>query len=289
MSAKADVAPTFEEIFAMSPNEGGRCRTPGPPDTDEPRLFGGLLLGHAVFAASIESRPCHSLHALFVGAGEKKTPLQVDVVRTRDGRGYDTREVKIHQANRLLLVGLTSHHLGDDGPDHQIERPDAPSPSSLEDQRTARSRRAQSRGQGAKRYLAEHMLDLRPVEVVPESMGGAERRRLVWFRPRQPIGGELALHQAVIAFASDIGLVQVGLRPHRRPGDGSALQATSLDHTIHFHRQASADGWLLYDQHTSVAAHGRGLSHGTIFTADGTLIATVSQEFLARRRAPRQL
>ena len=36
---------------------------------------------------------------------------------------------------RLLLVGYTSHHGGDDGPAHQLAMPDLPPPEALEDRR----------------------------------------------------------------------------------------------------------------------------------------------------------
>ncbi len=62
------------------------------------------------------------------------------------------------------------------------------------------------------------------------------------------------------------------------------MQSASLDHTIWFHRPFRADEWLLYDQASPSASGARGLGIGRVFTEDGTLVATVAQEGLIRRR-----
>ena len=94
---------------------------------------------------------------------------------------------------------------------------------------------------------------------------------------------DTALHQAVIAFASDMGLVHVALQVHGTLGGADPLQATSLDHAIWFHKAADANDWLLHVQRSPVTAEGRGLSHGVIYARDGRLVGSVAQEFLARR------
>ena len=192
--------------------------------------------------------------------------------------------MRISQEGRLLLLAMTSHHRGgDDGPEHQIAMPDVPPPEALEDQQRVRDARAQAKGRPFRRYLSEEMLDARPVEMPLGRDAGIEGRRALWFRPRRPIAGGEAVHQAAVAFASDMGLVQVGLQAHNTVGDRSPLQVTSLDHAIWFHREVSCDDWLLQVQRSPVAAYGRGLAHGAIFTRDGRLVASTTQEFLARR------
>jgi acyl-CoA thioesterase-2 len=274
---------TFEDLFALRAAGADRWAAPGPPDTDEPRLFGGLLLGHAIVAVSEATKPCHALHALFVGAGSKREPLDLAVTRTRDGRSYATRHVELRQQDRLLLVGFSSHHGGDDGPEHAIAMPDVPPPETLEDQYLIRVRQCEARGIPPKRHLVEELLDIRPVEL-PLGTRGVEGRRAIWFRPRQPLSGDQTLHKAVIAFASDVGLVHVGLLAHIKLGDGARLQATSLDHSLWFHREAPANDWMLHVQRSPIAAHGRGLSHAAIFTRAGQMVASAAQEFLARRK-----
>jgi acyl-CoA thioesterase-2 len=53
------------------------------------------------------------------------------------------------------------------------------------------------------------------------------------------------------------------------------------------HRPFRADEWLLYAQDSPNLHGSRGLSRGSIFTRDGTLVASVAQEGLVRlRRRP---
>ncbi len=279
---------TFDELFALTPESAAasgaaRWTAPGTPPTEEARLFGGLLIGQAIVAASAATKACHSLHALFIGVGGKSAPFDIEVQRTRDGNSFATRRVEIRQGDRLLLAGYTSHHDGDDGPDYQSAMPDLPPPEALQDQRITRARHAEARGQAARRYLAEEMLEARPVELPPVPKGGGAPARAIWFRPRAAIAGGAAIHRAAIGFASDFGLVHAGLLAHGRAG-GGPVQAASLDHSLWFHRAATADEWMLHVQHAPSVAHGRGLSRAEIYRRDGTLVASVAQEFLARHQ-----
>ena len=58
--------------------------------------------------------------------------------------------------------------------------------------------------------------------------------------------------------------------------------ATSLDHSLWFHRPVRFDRWHLYTQRTLAIVGHRGLAQGTIHDEDGRLVATVMQECLAR-------
>ena len=90
------------------------------------------------------------------------------------------------------------------------------------------------------------------------------------------------MHQAALAFASDFGLVSVGLQAHHASGDRRRLDVTSLDHAIWFHREASVNDWLLQVQRSPVMTEGRGFAYASIFTRDGRLVASAAQEFVAR-------
>ena len=271
---------TFNDLLSLTRITDTAWTSPGVPRTDEPRLFGGVLIAQAILAASADAPACHALHAFFIGVGEKQSAFDIAVTRTRDGRSFATRQFEISQANRLLLAGHSSHHNGDAGPAHQADMPDVPPPESLEEQRVLRARRAEAAGRPARTYLLDVMLDVRPAEL-PQT--GAHPERAVWFRPRAAFRGDAAMHRAVIGFASDVGLVQVGLLHHGR-NENPAVQAASLDHSIWFHGEAAADDWLLHVQRSPVLGRGRGFSLGTIFSRDGRLVASVAQEFLARTR-----
>jgi acyl-CoA thioesterase-2 len=57
----------------------------------------------------------------------------------------------------------------------------------------------------------------------------------------------------------------------------------SLDHAMWFHRDFRMDEWLLYAIESPSASNARGFTRGSIFSADGKLVASVVQEGLMRR------
>ena len=56
----------------------------------------------------------------------------------------------------------------------------------------------------------------------------------------------------------------------------------SLDHAVWFHRPVRMDEWVLYDTTSPSASGARGLAIGSLFAADGPMLATVVQEGLLR-------
>ena len=60
------------------------------------------------------------------------------------------------------------------------------------------------------------------------------------------------------------------------------LQNASLDHAMWFHRKLDLDGWFLYTIESPITRNARGFSRGSIFSKDGKLIASCTQEGLIR-------
>jgi acyl-CoA thioesterase-2 len=92
------------------------------------------------------------------------------------------------------------------------------------------------------------------------------------------------VHQAVLAYASDFTLLDTALIAHGKLLFDADVQLASLDHALWYHRPFRADAWLLYVQDSPSAYGARGFCRGSIFTRDGTLIASVVQEGLMRQR-----
>ena len=88
----------------------------------------------------------------------------------------------------------------------------------------------------------------------------------------------------MLAYASDLTLLDSSLVAHGRTVFERSIQAASLDHALWFHRPFRADEWLLYTQDSPSASGARGFSRGLIFTRDGSLVASVAQEGLIRPR-----
>jgi acyl-CoA thioesterase-2 len=105
----------------------------------------------------------------------------------------------------------------------------------------------------------------------------------LWLRARAPLPDDPALHRALLAFASDMSLLDTSLLPHGK-SIFSNVQVASLDHAMWFHRPFRADEWLLYAQDSPSASGARGFNRGAIYKRDGTLVASVAQEGLIRPR-----
>jgi acyl-CoA thioesterase-2 len=251
------------------------------PDDRSQRVFGGQVLAQALVAAARTApsgRDCHSLHAYFLRAGDPAAPILYEVDRSRDGGSFSVRRVVAIQHGEQIFVLASSFQKTEGGFEHQAAMPAVPPPESLAD--------GLSEGDAT---LLKGLWRSRPFEFRPVQPRGLSDRPArapldhIWFRATGPLEGPLALHQAFLAFASDMSLLDTALLPHGK-GLFSNVQVASLDHAMWFHRPFRADDWLLYAQ-DSPSAHGaRGFSRGMIFSRGGTLVASVAQEGLIRPR-----
>jgi acyl-CoA thioesterase-2 len=132
-------------------------------------------------------------------------------------------------------------------------------------------------------FERERPIELKPVEYQRYfSREPREATFNVWIRTTGRLPDDPAIHQCVLAYASDMTLLDASLIPHGRTVFDQAIQPASLDHALWFHRPFRADDWLLYAQDSPSASGARGFSRGLIFTRDGTLVASVAQEGLIR-------
>ena len=107
----------------------------------------------------------------------------------------------------------------------------------------------------------------------------------VWLRAIGPLPGDPAIHRAVLAFLSDMTLLDAVLGAHGHSVFDIGLQVASLDHALWFHRPFRADDWLLYAQDSPTSCGARGFARGLLFTRDGRLVASVVQEGLIRPKS----
>jgi acyl-CoA thioesterase len=61
-----------------------------------------------------------------------------------------------------------------------------------------------------------------------------------------------------------------------------SISTTVLAQTLAFHEPFHAGEWLLLDHHSSWAGRGRSQGAGTVFTADGRLVASFTQVNMVR-------
>ena len=226
-------------------------------------------------------RRLHSIHAYFMRPGDDTQPITFSVERMRDGRSFSTRRVHAIQHGKPILSMSASFQTPDHGMDHQDPMPDAPDPMTVP---SLAEVFADVDHPGARHLSQDRAIELRHVEgnlfVAPATEQVADQR--VWMRAIGELPDDPLVHEAVMAYASDYSLLESILRRHGKGWRTPGLRAASLDHAMWFHRPARADEWLLYAQHSPSAQGGRGLGIGRMFTAEGTLVATVAQEGMLR-------
>jgi acyl-CoA thioesterase-2 len=105
----------------------------------------------------------------------------------------------------------------------------------------------------------------------------------IWLRARGRLADDPNLHRVLLAFVSDMSLLDTALLPHGK-SIFSKVQVASLDHAMWFHRPFRADDWLLYVQDSPSASGARGFNRGAVYRRDGVLVASVAQEGLIRPR-----
>jgi acyl-CoA thioesterase-2 len=134
-------------------------------------------------------------------------------------------------------------------------------------------------------YERERPIILRPVTYERYEGKKVESATFnIWIRCAGPLPDNPAIHQCVLAYASDMALLDAALIPHGLSVFDRQIMAASLDHALWFHRPFRADEWLLYSQDSPNSSGARGFSRGMIFAMDGTLVASVAQEGLLRPR-----
>lgn len=257
------------------------------------RVFGGQVFAQALVAAQRTApadRDAHSVHGYFLRAGDLAAPIVYFVDRPRDGGSFTSRRVTAIQHGEAIFHLSASFHITEPGLEHQMAMPDVPAPESLAPELDLIREMADRIPEPLRAFLTQDRpFDFRP--VVPYDPFVAEVRepsRHVWFRALSHLPDERIIHQAVLAYASDYGLLPTALNPHGISFRDQRLQMASIDHSVWMHRPFRADEWLLYAMDSPAAAGARGFTRGTIYTREGTLVASVAQEGLMRVRGTPQ-
>lgn len=270
--------------------EANIFRGPSPPSTWQ-RVFGGLVIAQALVAAArtVETKSPHSLHAYFILPGDPAVPIVYEVDRIRDGRSFATRRCVAIQHGRAIFSLAASFQMAEEGLSHQISMPQVPDPESLAGEKELLERFGKSLPEPAWLYFSRQWpIELRPVDLSRFVCGSAptplEPVQHLWVRATGRLPDDPALHRAVLAYLSDMTLLDTALVVHHRTILDASLQVASLDHALWFHRPFRADEWLLYAQESPTSGGARGLTRASLFTRDGRLIASVMQEGLIRQR-----
>ena len=284
----ATAARLVDELVALMQLEplGGDKFLAQSEDIGTPAVFGGQVLGQSLAAASLTvgaDRPVHSMHAYFLLPGEH-APIEYSVDRVRDGRSFTTRHVVARQQERIIFEMSASFQTVDDGVEHQFAMPTVVGPEGLIseiDQRIALGDRLPERWRI--KGLEPHGIEYRRVEaddlLTPEVRPSESA---IWMRAIAPLPDDPVVHRALLAYASDHGLLRAAMLPHGLSFMSGQVRPASLDHAMWFHRDFRMDDWLLYVLDSPSAGGARGLCRGSLFTRDGRLVASTAQEGMLR-------
>ncbi|SHE95580.1 acyl-CoA thioesterase-2 [Ferrithrix thermotolerans DSM 19514] len=257
------------------------------PKEERQRVFGGQVAGQALVAAgrTVSRGAVHSLHAYFLRPGDPNIPILYQVDRIRDGSSFTTRRVVAYQHGKAIFNLSASFHIAEDGVSHQPEMPVVPDPEELP---TFEERMAPWIGSSSPKrqdwITRPKPIDQRFIDPVGKVLYSIDKMPIqrVWMRADGTLPDDPLIHACVVAYASDMSLLNSAMVPHGLSWDSDNVMAASLDHAMWFHRPFRADEWFLYDQESPNAYGARALARGHIFSRNGDLIVSVVQEGLVR-------
>ena len=286
-STEASLVNDLVDLLRLAPLGGDRFRAESQ-DIGTPVVFGGQVLGQALMAANLTvdaDRPVHSMHAYFLLPGEH-APIDYVVDRVRDGRSFTTRHVVARQEDRIIFEMSASFQTAAEGIEHQSPMPAVAAPEGLVselDQRLAIG--DQMPAKWREKGLAPHGIEYRQVEPNdPLHPAVRPSEYQLWLRAVAPLPDDPLLHRALLAYASDHGLLRAAMLPHGLSFFRGNVRGASLDHAMWFHRDFRIDDWLLYSMDSPSAGGARALCRGSIYTRDGVLVASTAQEGMLRVR-----
>lgn len=244
-----------------------------PAESAEGRdvVFSGQLLGQMMMASDRHAagKDIRSVHAVFARAGSYRSPIELEVESLQAGRTWASDTVTARQGGKLLAratVLLTTQD-----PDlmrHGPAMPDVTPPDGLP---------ADPAGQA---FPGAH---LRPVPGEP--MAGDVPLEAAWHRFDRSLES-VAANQAVLSWATCGRLIGLAIRPHADTVDyGQAhltLSTGVIGHTLHFLERFDVSRPLLITQEATKAAAGRVYGRGSVFTADGVLVAAFEQDSMVK-------
>ena len=286
-----DVATELLSLLDIEQLEVDLFRGIGSGGETTTRIFGGHVIAQALMAAyrTVPDRLCHSLHAYFIRPGDPAVPVIYQVDRARDGGSFTTRRVVAIQHGKQILNLSASFQVTEDGWDYQHEMPPTSGPENWSGRPELREKYANDIPEKYREdFLRERPIDIREVEPRDffDPQPASDRNRL-WFRMEAAKGQDPQMQHCLLAYASDMNLLGSSLRPHGLTWFQGRVMTASLDHAMWFHGPIDFSDWHLYDLDAPWTGGARGFNRGLIYSDDGRLVASVTQEGLMRPLKPK--
>jgi acyl-CoA thioesterase-2 len=235
------------------------------------RVFGGQILAQMITAAAEASpdKSVKSLTVLFPREGDTSKPMRYRVDKLQDGRTFGTTEITATQDGKVISAAILSLHADEDGLHRSAPPPEVGDPEAAPRQDIP--------------MVPWEIRVVGGVDLAAREPGPA--RLEMWMRA-PALGPERAVHQALLAHATDLTLIGTALRPFEGISQADStitLHTAVTSHSVWFHQPFRLDDWLLVAQESPVVANGRAFGRGDVFTQAGEVVASFAQESMIRR------
>ncbi len=268
-----------------------------------------------------EGRLPQSIHGYFIAAGDIHQDVLFDVENLRDGKSFSSRRVNATQRDGAIFTAITSfQEYGQDGfqfhdpaPDVAVQPEDLPSVKEL-------MRPYEKVSPLAAYYAKESPFDIRHVTPTvllgngnnssdngnngndggkgkkDSKIGGQGRsqnstpgsahteggHQLVWMKADGNVDASQTIHRALLALGCDQIMMEPILRRAGISFTTKGISFASIDHSMWWYDNIDMNDWILFEQDTPVAGHGRGLATAKVYSRDGKLVAAMVQEAMIR-------
>ena len=255
-----------------------------------PRVYGGQVLSQSLVAAGKTvpgDRSLHSMHGYFVRSGDNNESIRFEVEVVRDGGSFSTRRVKAMQFGKVIFITAASYQIKEEGFEHQVAMPNVSQPETLSSFPEIFKKLAAEFDTKPKGIFSEESpIIFRPVNYFnPFNPGIQPAESHYWFKPNGAVDiTSKDFEKILISYASDFNLLMTSLLPHDVSMFTEPLFIASLDHAMWFHSSFQMDDWMLYSIKSPSAGNARGFCTGRIYSRQGTLLASVTQEGLIRKK-----
>jgi acyl-CoA thioesterase-2 len=217
-------------------------------------LYGGQVAAQALAAASATVPPGASptsVHVQFLRPGSSSLPVDLEVLRDRDGTGFAWRRVIATQGGRVIATLSTTISL--------LSQP------ALDEIQPVRMPAVEPPGD----VVRPPLLFETDLSVPTQAHPLMRYPTRFWLR----CGADLPAH-VVLTYLSDLFTGHEGLP------DAATRRTPTLDHSLWFHRSYAPGEWLLLDLASRGVSAGRALYTGSVWRPTGTLVASLAQETL---------
>jgi acyl-CoA thioesterase-2 len=227
----------------------------------------------AATAAAADGKEVKSLTQLFPREGQSDLPMRYAVTKHQEGRTYASSGVVATQVDdtgreKTVSVATVSLHTPDEGPLRQDDAPAVGKPEAATETDLG--------------MIPWETRIVDGADLSDRAVGPASYR----FWMRTPAVPDVpALHQALLAYATDLTIIGTALRPSEGLSQADTMtrfHSAVTSHSLWFHQPLRVDEWLLVDQVSPVVAGSRAFGRGDVWSSDGRLVASFAQESMIR-------